>query len=212
MSTSEPRPVRMKNPAGKLTNPNNSATPELPSHVITNSRSVPTEQLSAPFPTSTTLEASPTTLTEPTPLTTAASSSQQGSVTQQSRKHPLDPDLLESDDDISTNDLPRAAEKGPTQKKKKVAPKSRGEYQNYRLLLIFLIRQFADDLDDSGMHKDVRVMDIDDSDAEGAPSRRKKVFPTADIDAFFVKVPHLKGDKRGRRKCNLCAYVYHIHS
>lgn len=131
MATSEPRPIRTKNPAGKLTDPNNSATPELPSHVkslaaISNARNVPTEQSSAQFPTSTTLEAPPLT---PTPLAATASPSQQGPVTQQSRKRPLDADVPDSDDDIYADDLPHAAEKGPTQKKKKVASKSRGEFR-----------------------------------------------------------------------------------
>ena len=53
------------------------------------------------------------------------------------------------------------------------------------------------------MHEDVQVIDIE-SDTEDT-GRRNKSNPTADIDEFWEKVPHKKGDNKGHRKCLTCA-------
>ena len=52
------------------------------------------------------------------------------------------------------------------------------------------------------MHEDVQVIDIE-SDTEDT-GRRNKSNPTADIDEFWEKVPHKKGDNKGHRKCLTC--------
>ena len=58
------------------------------------------------------------------------------------------------------------------------------------------------------MHRDVHVMDIEDSESESQGAQRpNKKNPSADVDEFFEKVPHQKGDKKGRRRCKSCAYV-----
>src|SRR5271156_2680397 len=61
------------------------------------------------------------------------------------------------------------------------------------------------------MHHDVHVMDIEDSESEsqGAECPNNK-NPTADVDEFFEKVPHQKGDKKGGRRCKSCVYVYSL--
>jgi hypothetical protein len=65
-----------------------------------------------------------------------------------------------------------------------------------------------DSRDNEGMHRDVHVMDIDDSETESQGTQRpNKKNPTADVDEFFEKVPPQKGDKKGRRRCKCCAYV-----
>ena len=46
------------------------------------------------------------------------------------------------------------------------------------------------------MHEDVQIIDIE-SDTEDT-SQRNKSNPTADIDEFWEKVPHKKGDNKGR--------------
>jgi hypothetical protein len=55
------------------------------------------------------------------------------------------------------------------------------------------------------MHEDVQVIDIE-SDTEDT-DRRNKSNPTADIDEFWEKVPHKKGDNKGRRKLLTCVFV-----
>ena len=58
------------------------------------------------------------------------------------------------------------------------------------------------------MHRDVHVMDIEDSESESQGAQRpNKKNPSADVDEFFEKVPHQKGDKKGRRRCKSCAYI-----
>jgi hypothetical protein len=59
------------------------------------------------------------------------------------------------------------------------------------------------DRDSDGMHLDVHVAEIE-SEAEGTQRPNKK-NPSADIEEFFEKVPHRKGDKKGRRRCKSCA-------
>ena len=58
--------------------------------------------------------------------------------------------------------------------------------------------------DENGMYKDVNVMDID-SDTPSDTTKKTQKNPTADLDQFFEAVRHMNGDKRGRRRCKLCA-------
>ena len=63
------------------------------------------------------------------------------------------------------------------------------------------------------MHRDVHVMDIEESESESQETQRpNKKNPTADVDEFFEKVPHQKGDKKGRRRCKSCVYVSFLSS
>ena len=126
--------MRTKNPAGKLLDPNNSATPELPSHVkslagANAARSVPTD----PFPpspdalisTATSLQHSAPATIPPAPSISAVSSRQ--GLEAQSHKRARDPDVSESDDSLpDTLVLQATVNKGPPKKKKKVS-QSRGE-------------------------------------------------------------------------------------
>jgi len=52
------------------------------------------------------------------------------------------------------------------------------------------------------MHNDVNIIELE---SEEEPQQKNKSNPTADIDEFWEKVPHRKGDKKGRRKCKSCA-------
>jgi hypothetical protein len=61
------------------------------------------------------------------------------------------------------------------------------------------------DRDGDGMHHNVHVAEIaSDSEAEGT-QRPNKNNPSADIEEFFEKVPHRKGEKKGCRRCKSCA-------
>lgn len=61
----------------------------------------------------------------------------------------------------------------------------------------------ADTLDANGMHKDVHVADIDNSDTE-----EKKQNRAADIDHFFDRPRRGKGElNAARAKCLSCRYV-----
>jgi hypothetical protein len=53
------------------------------------------------------------------------------------------------------------------------------------------------------MYNDVNVIDID-SDTPSDTMKKNRKNPTADLDQFFEAVRHMKGDKRGRRRCKLC--------
>jgi hypothetical protein len=59
--------------------------------------------------------------------------------------------------------------------------------------------------DENRMYKDVNIMEISSDDQ--SDSRPKKRNPTADIEQFFEPSTHVKGDRRGRRRCKACAYV-----
>lgn len=70
-----------------------------------------------------------------------------------------------------------------------------------------------DSRDNEGMHHDVHYMDIGDSESESQGTQRpNKKNPTADVDEFFEKVPHQKGDNKGRRRCKSCMYVSSLSS
>jgi hypothetical protein len=61
-------------------------------------------------------------------------------------------------------------------------------------------------VDDLGMHNDVHVVDLE---SEEETEQENKSNPTADIDKFWQKVPHRKGDKKEWQKCN--AGLGHIY-
>jgi hypothetical protein len=56
-------------------------------------------------------------------------------------------------------------------------------------------------VDESGMHHDVNVQSIVDSEDNNIPKRLNKSRPTADIDNFFAKIP----DDEGHLQCLSCA-------
>lgn len=56
------------------------------------------------------------------------------------------------------------------------------------------------------MYKDVNIMEISSDDQSDSQPKNKR-NPTADIEQFFEPARHVKGDKRGRRRCKACAYV-----
>ena len=62
----------------------------------------------------------------------------------------------------------------------------------------------APQTDENGMYKDVNVMDID-SDTPSDTTKKNKKNLTADLNQFFEAVRHMNGDKRGWRRCKLCA-------
>jgi len=66
-----------------------------------------------------------------------------------------------------------------------------------------------DSVDANGMHGDVRIQEIEDSE-DDAPASLNKTRPTADIEHFFKKVTASKrtpGDKKSRVVCDCCMYV-----
>jgi hypothetical protein len=60
------------------------------------------------------------------------------------------------------------------------------------------------DCDGDGMHHDVHVADIASESESERTHRPNKNNPSVDIEEFFEKVPHRKGDKKGRRRCKSC--------
>ena len=56
------------------------------------------------------------------------------------------------------------------------------------------------------MYKDVDIMQISSDDQSDSRPKNKR-NPTADIEQFFEPARHVKGGKRGRRRCKACAYV-----
>ena len=62
-----------------------------------------------------------------------------------------------------------------------------------------------------GMHKDVHVQSIDESDDDQEACMLNKTWPTADTKEFFKPVAHsekpVKGDKKKHMKCMPCVYV-----
>lgn len=52
-----------------------------------------------------------------------------------------------------------------------------------------------------GMHADVHIMDIDDSESDKPKEKRD---PTADIKHFFKPMAHTPGSKSGQSRCNAC--------
>jgi len=63
------------------------------------------------------------------------------------------------------------------------------------------------------MHCDVHVMDIEDSKSESQGAQRpNKKNPTTDVDEFFEKISHQKGDKKGHQRCKSCVYVSPLSS
>ena len=78
-----------------------------------------------------------------------------------------------------------------------------------RRIQILLPQYLADDeCNKDGMHHDVHVMEIENNESDSqATKRSNKKNPTADVEEFFEKVPHQKGDKKGRRRCISCMYV-----
>jgi hypothetical protein len=60
-------------------------------------------------------------------------------------------------------------------------------------------------IDGNGMYNDVNVMEIDtDTPSETEKTKNKKNH-MADLEQFFEPARHMKGDKRGRRRCKICA-------
>jgi hypothetical protein len=59
------------------------------------------------------------------------------------------------------------------------------------------------DLDASGMHSDVQIMDISDVD-DPRDESLNKMDPTADIKAFFTALPRVPGQPKPCMSCNLC--------
>lgn len=57
-------------------------------------------------------------------------------------------------------------------------------------------------LDGDGMHNDVHVMSIDESDSGDKPKEKRN--PTADVKHFFKPAPHVPGSKSGRSRCESC--------
>ena len=62
-----------------------------------------------------------------------------------------------------------------------------------------------------GMHEDVHVQSIDESDNDQEAQMPIKTQPTADTEEFFKPVAHsekpVKCDKKKHMKCMPCAYV-----
>jgi hypothetical protein len=58
-------------------------------------------------------------------------------------------------------------------------------------------------IDENGMYQDVNVMEID-SDSTDPEKKNKNKNAKADINHFFELVKHIKGDKRGWRRCKSC--------
>ena len=63
-------------------------------------------------------------------------------------------------------------------------------------------------VDENGMLDDVVVLELSDDDSEDKPKAGIKIpknkNPTADIEEFWVPVPHRKGDATARRRCLCC--------
>ena len=84
------------------------------------------------------------------------------------------------------------------------------------LLVLNNSQLFPSVTDDShnneGMHCDVHVMDIEDSESESQGAQRpNKKNPTANVDEFSEKIAH-QGDKKGHQRCKSCAYVFPLSS
>jgi hypothetical protein len=48
-------------------------------------------------------------------------------------------------------------------------------------------------------------MEIDSDSPSETEKLKNKKNQTADLDRFFEQVRHMKGDKRARRRCKICA-------
>jgi hypothetical protein len=71
------------------------------------------------------------------------------------------------------------------------------------------------DVDSDGMHKDVNIQRIDESDNDHDPPKKlNNSQPTADIDRFFQGIPKLPEAKKGQVICISCKYVnaFSFHS
>lgn len=75
----------------------------------------------------------------------------------------------------------------------------------------------GDNVDENGIHTDVHIQSIGDTDDDDTGSRTlNKTRPTADTEHFFKPIPQsakVQGDKKKRVKCISCAYVliFYIH-
>ena len=57
------------------------------------------------------------------------------------------------------------------------------------------------------LQAEVSIIEIDDNNNHQQIEQLDKMSPTADVKAFFMEVPHMPGQNKGRMKCNLCAYI-----
>ena len=69
-------------------------------------------------------------------------------------------------------------------------------------------RCLDNETDANGMHADINVQNIEDSDDDGTPLTLNKTCPTADVEEFFAPAPKsatVPGDKKKRLRCKTCA-------
>lgn len=103
--------------------------------------------------------------------------------TRTSTKRPLaQHDPLIIDNDTDTTDVPEDAQK---QKKPKKTPGQVGQHA-------------------TGLQTDISIIEIDDVD-DPRNEWLNKTHPSADIKQFFVAVPRVPGQAKGRMQCKLCA-------
>ena len=111
----------------------------------------------------------------------------------------------EDDDEEENSDSPPVKTR-PSKKRKRAC-----EEGLFHLLVLnsHLPQYLADDeCNKDSMHHDVHVMEIENDESDSQATKRpNKKNPTADVEEFFEKVPHQKGDKKGRRRCISCMYV-----
>ncbi|KAM6489097.1 hypothetical protein JOM56_015115 [Amanita muscaria] len=111
-----------------------------------------------------------------------------------SNKHPASPSTPSDDEESESNSsgLDKAA--GSAKIKKKARKKTRKRLRANTIL-------DQNDRDADGMHNDVHVMDINDSEAD---KPKKKRNATADIKHFFTPALPVSGSKSGRARCETC--------
>ncbi|KAF8910493.1 hypothetical protein CPB84DRAFT_1821348 [Gymnopilus junonius] len=104
-----------------------------------------------------------------------------------SNKRPSTTDPLSGDEGSSSSGGDEPSGKGKAKKKQRRKKKSRADQDSTR--------------DHDGMHKDMHVMDIDDSDKD-EPKEKRNV--TADVKHFFKAMPRVPGHKSGQSCCESC--------
>jgi hypothetical protein len=178
------RPTRKIQPTAKLT-AENAGDLELSSHrraVTSASLAAPHPQGAAVTPSSTIPEPLESTSAPGTGLRSSPDPVQAPTATSTSTKRPHPRPLLRAttipDDESNSTDIPDEA---PKAKKAKTTPHQAG----------------------SGLHADTSIIEIDDGN-DLQSERLNKIDPTADIKVFFIAVPRVQGQNKGRMKCNLC--------
>jgi len=116
-----------------------------------------------------------------------------------------------SDNDESESQGTTKPQRKLTKPKKKKKKTAHSKSTCYPLPYLWLTRKVDDNVDTDGMHNDVHIQSIDESDDDEDAQTLNKTQATADTKEFFKPVAlsekPVKGNKKRRVKCMPCAYV-----